>query len=159
MAWSRRRSIGYQFLTMCTFRRRRYFTSAESVDLVRGQLLPTAAQYAVEIVAYCFMEDHLHALVAGSAEQANTKKFAQVFRQRAGYHFRRRRGDRLWQEGFFDRSLREQDATFDVVSYIVANPIRAGLSADAVSYPYSDSSRYSLDEIATSVQWRPDSLG
>jgi hypothetical protein len=65
----------------------------------------------------------------------------------------------LWQEGFFDRSLREQDATFDVVSYILENPIRAGLSADAVSYPYAGSRRYSLDEIAASVQWRPDSLG
>lgn len=97
--------------------------------------------------------------MAGSAEQAHSKRFAEVFRQKAGYHYRRRRGERLWQEGFFDKVLREQDATFDVVSYIVANPVRAGLCADAVSYPYSGSSRYRLEEISESVQWRPDSLG
>jgi len=105
------------------------------------------------------MEDHLHALVAGSVEQANAKEFAAVFRQKAGFHFRRQRGERLWQEGFFDKVLRERDATFDVVSYILANPVRAGLCADPASYPYSGSSRYSLEEVVTSIQWRPDALG
>ena len=147
------------FLTMCTFQRRRYFSSAGNVDLVLRQLLPTAHQFDVEIVAYCFMQDHLHALVAGSAERADSKRFVEVFRQKAGYHYRRQHGHRLWQEGFFDKVLREQDATFDVVSYIVANPVRAGLCADVMSYPYSGSSRYSLEEIAESLQWRPDSLG
>jgi REP-associated tyrosine transposase len=105
------------------------------------------------------MEDHLHALVAGSDEHSDLKRFTYAFRQKSGYDYRRQRGHRLWQEGYFDRVLREQDATFDVVSYTVANPVRAGISADVTSYPYSGSSRYSLDEIVTSVQWRPDSLG
>jgi len=144
---------------MCTFRRRTDFACAETVDLVRRELLRTAEEYDVEIIAYCFMPDHLHLLIAGRSERADLKTFAVVFRQKAGYHYRRTRGERLWQEGFFDRILRHADSTFDVVSYILANPIRAGLSADAVSYPYSGSSRYSLAEIATSVQWRPDSLG
>jgi hypothetical protein len=86
-------------------------------------------------------------------------RFAEIFRQKAAYHYRQQHGVRLWQEGFFDKVLREQDATFDVVSYILANPVRAGLCDDAVSYPYSGSSRYSLEEIATSVAWRPESLG
>jgi len=144
---------------MCTFERRHYFTNSETVDLVRVQLLLTARQFDVEIVAYCFMEDHLHALVAGTAEHADSKGFTGLFRRRSGYGYRRRHGHRLWQEGYFDRVLREREATFDVVSYIVANPVRAGLCADATSYPYSGSSRYSLEEIVTSVQWRPDSLG
>jgi hypothetical protein len=86
-------------------------------------------------------------------------RFAEIFRQKAAYHYRLQRGVRLWQEGFFDKVLREQDATFDVVSYIVANPVRAGLCADVMSYPYVGSSRYALEEIVTAVQWRPDSLG
>jgi putative transposase len=144
---------------MCTFQRRQYFTSADNVDLVRQQLLLTAQEFDVEIVAYCFMTDHLHVLVAGSAEYSDARRCASLFRRRTGYDFRRLHGRRLWQEGYFDRVLREQDATFDVVSYILANPVRAGLCDDAVSYPYSGSSRYSLEEIATSVAWRPESLG
>jgi hypothetical protein len=33
--------------------------------------------------------------------------------------------------------------------------VRVGLCKTAVEYSYSGSSRYSLDEIATFVQWRP----
>jgi hypothetical protein len=105
------------------------------------------------------MEDHLHALVAGSTERADPMRFAKIFRRKAAYHYRLQRGVRLWQEGFFDKVLREHDATFEVVSYIIANPVRAGLCVDAMSYPYSGSTRYSLEEIATSVAWRPDSPG
>lgn len=105
------------------------------------------------------MEDHLHALVAGCAERADIKKVCAVFRQTSGYHYRRLNGARLWQDGFFDRVLRSEEATFDVVSYVLSNPIRAGLVEDAISYPFAGSSRYNLNEIARAVQWRPDSLG
>jgi len=49
----------------------------------------------------------------------------------------------------------DKDDTFDVVSYIVANPVRAGMCESACEYPFSGSSRYSLQELAESVQWRP----
>ena len=143
------------FLTMCTFERRRYFTSRVSIDIVLRQLLRTSLTCAVEIIAYCFMPDHLHALVAGTSEGSNLHQFFQRFRQQSGFHHQSTAGQRLWQEGYFDRSLRKEDDTFDVVSYILGNPIRAGLCATAVEYEFCGSSRYSLHEIATYVQWRP----
>ena len=74
------------FLTMCTFDRRRYFTSRVSIDTVLQQLLRTASVCAVEIVAYCFMPDHVHALVAGTSEGSNLHQFFQRFRQQSGFH-------------------------------------------------------------------------
>jgi putative transposase len=147
------------FLTMCTFKRRTHFACGDVVNLVRRELLQTAEQYLVEVIAYCFMPDHLHALVAGTSEQTNLKKFFTVFRQKAAYRYRQVHPQPLWQDGFYDRALRAEDAIFDVASYILANPIEAGLAADAISYPYSGSSRYSLEDISTSITWRPDSLG
>jgi len=105
------------------------------------------------------MPDHLHALAAGTSEAADVMKFATVFRQQTGQAHRQRHEHRLWQEGFVDKVLRDEDSTFDVASYILANPVRAGLCADAMAYPNAGSSRYSLEEIGTYVQWRPDSLG
>ena len=61
----------------------------------------------------------------------------------------------LWQEGYFDRALRDQEATLDVVSYIVLNPVRAGLCARAADYPYLGSSRYNMAELMTATEWRP----
>jgi hypothetical protein len=98
-------------------------------------------------------------LAAGVTEGADTLKCLDVFRQKAGYYYRHQLQERLWQEGFFDHVLREPDATFDVVSYIVANPVRAGICAEPSAYAFSGSSKYSIDEISSSGQWRPDALG
>jgi putative transposase len=143
------------FMTMCTFHRRRHFVSHHNVDLVRREFLRTALDQAVEIVAYCFMPDHLHALAEGQADRSNLLHFMDRFRQRAGLAYKKDQRERLWQEGYFDEKLVDEDATYDVVSYILANPVRAGLCRSAVEYPFSGSQRYSLDEIALSVQWRP----
>jgi hypothetical protein len=90
-----------------------------------------------------------------ASERSHLREFFDKFRQQSGYYHRQLAGQRLWQEGYFDRSLRKEEDTFEVVSYILANPVRAGLCQAPVDYPFSGSSRYSLSEIATFVQWRP----
>jgi REP-associated tyrosine transposase len=143
------------FLTMCTYRRRPYFGRAEIVDVVLSELLRTATGSEIEIIAYCFMPDHLHALVAGASEYSDAKRCVAVFRQRSGFRHRQRTGERLWQEGYFDRHLRKEDNTLDVVSYIVANPVRSGLCRTVCEYPYSGSGRYELSDLVDAVQWKP----
>src|SRR3954453_21308361 len=87
-------------VTMCTFERRVHFTDALIVDAVRCELLRTADDYRVEIVAYCFMPDHLHLLIEGIAADSDLLKFIRRFRQRRGRSFRSRFDGYLWQEGF-----------------------------------------------------------
>ena len=147
------------FLTMCTFKRQEYFADPAIGQLVQTQLLSTAARWEVELVAYCFMPDHLHALLEGRTARANCRKCADVFRRRSGLDFRRREGTRLWKEGYFDRVLRNEEATVDVVGYIVLNPMKAGLCADPHNYLLSGSTRYDVSELLTASLWNPRSLG
>src|SRR6478752_4536390 len=93
------------FLTMCTFERRKYFSDPVRTKEIVEQLLSVAAQWGVEIIAYCFMTDHLHVLVEGVSEQADSRKCADAFRRVSGFHFKRARGRRLWQEGYYDHVL------------------------------------------------------
>src|SRR5262245_56236784 len=109
--------------------------------------------------ARLFVPDHLHALVCCTSENCDSMEFNRTFRRSTAYHYRRAHDVRLWQDGFYDRVLRDAEATFDVVSYIVANPVRAGLVETVTDYPFAGSSRFSLDEIASEVQWRPDEFG
>ncbi len=132
---------------MCTFQRRRYFEAASIVALVRSHLLHTMERLGGEVTAYCFMPDHLHVLTIGTSERFNSREYAEAFRRQSAYYFRRTEHGRLWQEGYYDRVLRDEDATFAVVRYIVENPVRAGLCREAVAYPYSGSSKYSLEEL------------
>ena len=105
------------------------------------------------------MPDHLHALIGGALVGADAKQCLASFRQQTGYAHRRVYGERFWQDGYFDRHLRREEVTLDIVSYIVCNPVRAGLCVSVEDYPWSGSSVYPLREILQDMRWRPRSLG
>ena len=138
---------------MCTFQRATQFESSDVVAVIHEQLLHAATAHRIEILAYCYMPDHLHLLPTGLTEGSDVLAFVKLFRQCAGYAFRRQHPQRLWQEGFYDRILRDEDSTLEVIAYIVANPVRGGLCAAPVEYPHCGSSRYTLEELAEAVQW------
>jgi len=48
------------FLTFCTAGRKRWFTEADDVRLVLDQILQSALAFDIEVIAYCFMPDHVH---------------------------------------------------------------------------------------------------
>ena len=82
-------SGGYRhFLTVCTQDRRHYFTDSSVVAVTTDQFLHTATIESFEILAYCFMPDHLHALVEGLTHEADLRRFVRLAKQRAGYVFR-----------------------------------------------------------------------
>ena len=47
---------------------------------------------------------------------------------------------RLWDKGYYDRVLRDSEATEAVAPYILANPVRAGLVKSIEDYPFLGSS-------------------
>ena len=144
---------------MCTFKREPHFARRTVVNLVLDELLRTAQEFDVEIIAYCFMQDHLHVLMAGTAAMSDLNRCARRFRQRAGYAYRRLHQGRLWQEGYFDRTLRDADATIAVVAYVVNNPVIAGYCDTPGDYEFTGSSRFNIDDLVDAIQWSPDSVG
>jgi len=80
-----------------------------------------------------------------------------MFKQRSGFAHKQATRRQLWQKGYFDRLLRDDDTTLDVIAYIIANPVRAGLCDDPKAYPYLGSTKYSIDELLDAVGSRPDS--
>jgi REP element-mobilizing transposase RayT len=137
---------------MCTLDRRRTFEDHVVAEAARRELLRTATTYRVEVMAYVFMPDHLHAVLNGLAADSDLLRFMDMFRQRTGYAYPQKSSGRLWQEGYDDRFLRAEESTLDVVAYVVANPIRAGLCKDIRDYPFLGSSRYSIDELIAAIQ-------
>jgi putative transposase len=140
------------FLTICTFDRRRLFESTDCVTQVTAHLLRTAADYEFVIVAYCFMPDHLHALVEATALDSDFRKFTSMFKQRSAYQYRCAGSGQLWQEGYYERVLRSDEAHLPIAAYIVANPVRANLCEDLREYPFIGSERYTREELIEAVQ-------
>jgi putative transposase len=149
------RGLQRYFLTITTFERRRSFESEQNVHSVLDQLLRTSAVYSFEVTAYCFMPDHVHALLEATSPSADFLKFVAMFKQRSGFEYKQRTGSRLWQDSFHDHVLRDDEASLAVAAYIVGNPIAAGLCADIRTYPFVGSARYSIEELINTVAWRP----
>jgi REP element-mobilizing transposase RayT len=93
------------------------------------------------------MPDHVHLLGEARSEQTDLRTFVHDAKQASGYAFRRRFGRPLWQPSYYDRVLRNEESTPDIVRYIVANPVRAGLARDVSAYPYIGSSEYTRGEL------------
>jgi len=96
-----------------------------------------AAMNAFEVLAYCFMPNHVHLLALGLAETSRLKPFMQQFNQITGFAFKQGRGTPLWHRSYHDRVLRREENIESVAGYIWGNPVRARLVESAENYSYS----------------------
>jgi len=90
-------------------------------------------------LAFVVMPDHLHWLLQLSDSRSlsvsvNTVKSyaARSINRAAG------RSGPIWQKGFHDHALRGEEDLTATARYIVANPLRAGLTHSVSKYPLWD---------------------
>jgi len=121
-----------------------------------ARIVPFFAKQAFDVLAYCVMPDHVHILLEGQSDEADFRRAMRVWKLQCGYAWRMRHDVPLWQIGYFDRVLRDEDDPRAVVRYILANPVRAGLSAHVAEYPFSGSAKFSCEELAEHAgDWNP----
>jgi REP element-mobilizing transposase RayT len=101
------------------------------------------------------MPDHVHALVRGVREDSDFLKWLDLWRQLSGFWWQSRHHTPLWQEGYWDYTLRDDDALMSVASYIVWNPVAGGLVASPADYPYTFSEAFTIEEIAAVAPRKP----
>jgi REP-associated tyrosine transposase len=141
------RGFNHYFLTTCTAFRRSLFDSADAVGPVLRKLDELSKSHGFSVPAHCAMPDHLHVLIEGLSENSDFRHFVRVFKQITAFEFRQRAGAPLWQPGYHERILRDDEHTLAVVRYVWENPVRAGLARQLGEYPYCGSDRYELKDI------------
>ncbi|HAL61782.1 MAG TPA: IS200/IS605 family transposase [Chloroflexi bacterium] len=84
------------------------------------------------------MPDHLHLLVQPPGDGTTVSRFVQELKSMTTRLYWKLGGaGKLWQRGFYDHILREDEDLTTVGEYILHNPIRKGLIESAEKYPYS----------------------
>jgi putative transposase len=141
--------------TICTAGRRVVFTSLDVVEPLLSQFQQCSEREDVGIAAYCFMPDHLHLLVVGLAPASDVLQFVNRAKQKTGYWYARRCGQRLWQRYSWDRILRSEEDTMTAARYILANPVRAGLTERAADYLFSGSVMFSRQAVFETFHMGP----
>jgi putative transposase len=103
------------------------------------------------------MPDHVHVLVEGRDASSDLQAFAHLAKQLTGYVYKQRTRRKLWQEGFWDRVLRDEDSTWDVVRYVCENPLRKQLVERWDAYEFVGSGIMTKQQLAEELQCRPGS--
>ena len=93
------------------------------------------------------MPDHVHLLIEGLTDDADMRAFVAIAKQKSGFDFAARDGHRLWQKGYHERVLRDEEASPDIIRYILANPVRSELVAEPAEYPFWGSGVHTRDEL------------
>jgi len=136
------------FVTLCTRNRAPCFLTRSAVGPVMEDLLRIAEGHRFAVPAYCFMPDHLHALLIAEADTASLLDCVRLFKQVSAFRYRRLTGLALWQSGYFERVLRREEQTDTVARYIFENPVRAGLTRRFQDYPFSGSQQFTHEQLA-----------
>ena len=139
------------FLTFCARDRLAVFEDGEIAEQTLAQFQRTSTLERFAILAYCLMPHHAHLLVEGLSIDCDFKRFAKMAKQRSGNAYARSRHKRLWQEGYHERVLREDDDARELARYIINNPVRAALVESPEDYPFLGSDVWSLAELLESV--------
>jgi putative transposase len=91
------------------------------------------AKHRWHITLFLLMPDHLHAILSLGREEAMRCVFSDWKR------FHKCQHDVIWQEGFFDHRIRDDERGEQLsakIDYIRQNPVVAGLCANAKEWPW-----------------------
>jgi putative transposase len=103
------------------------------------QLLGTAkAKFPVKVLGLCLMPNHFH-LVAQPETQAALSSFMQWWMTShvRRYHQHYQSHGHIWQGRFKSFPIQQDDHLLTVLRYVFRNPVRAGLAAQVMDWPWS----------------------
>lgn len=117
-------------------RQRTFFREADYVAYLH-LAAEEFAQAGVEVWAYCLMPNHVHLIAVPATAQALARAVgATHLRYTRRINLRERWTGYLWQ-GRFASFPMDEDYLLTCARYVGLNPVRAGLTARAVEWPWS----------------------
>jgi REP element-mobilizing transposase RayT len=120
-------------VTTVTLGRQPIFSELRSARVLVNALREAQARGEATTLAFVIMPDHMHWLLQLETGGALSKLVGAVKAVTA-----HGLGGRIWQGGFHDHALRQEDDLWETARYIVANPLRAGLVQRVGDYPHWD---------------------
>ena len=82
-------------------------------------------------LAFVVMPDHVHWLFA-SGSKHQLPNVVKTIKSKVSIKI----GKPVWQSGYYDHAIRQDEDIVNIARYIIANPIRAGLVKRVGDYPH-----------------------
>ncbi len=121
------------------------FSTPANADVLRSALQFIRQERAL-LLAYAIMPDHPHAVIVPKPPFTISKVMQTV----KGYSARQvnavsGRSGAIWQEGFYDRVIRDESQLNQTIRYILWNPVAAGFAERPEDYRFSSANDRSDD--------------
>jgi REP element-mobilizing transposase RayT len=120
-------------VTMITAERRRIFDDFSAARVLIQILKAESDKHRASTLAFVVMPDHLHWLMQLGESTALGQSVRGI--KSITTH---RLGQPVWQRGYHDHAVRREEDIKSLARYVIANPVRAGLSYSVGSYPHWD---------------------
>jgi len=125
-------------ITSVTHNRQPIFSDWKLGRLLVDEFRGVQREGMADSLAWVIMPDHFHWLV-----ELKSSQLPQLMRRvKSGSALSITRAKKeqfkLWQKGYHDRAIREENAILPAARYIIANPLRAGLVNRYGDYPLWD---------------------
>ncbi len=123
---------------LCSKSQRPILTMRSAPSLLAEAIERNAANNGVDVMAWCVMPDHLHIVAQVGRDGGDLLRFLNGLKTRTGRTLRQAGlPGPIWLRSFWDRHLRPEEPLADLVSYVVHNPVNAGLCASWSEWPYT----------------------
>lgn len=120
-------------VTIVTTSRQPVFTSFAAARIAVRCFHDKDVTRRAQTLAFVVMPDHLHWLLQ-LEENGNLPEAARLYKAKVTLAL----GQRIWQRGFHDHAVRDDESLRDIARYIIANPLRSGLTKSIGEYPHWD---------------------
>ena len=125
----------YYTITTVTDRRSMVFAEPSPASVVVREL-DTGRNCDIKPLAWVLMPDHLHIVLRLTHGPLN--RVIQAFKSRTARAINLVRGTAgpVWQAGFYDHCIRDDEDLLRQARYVIENPLRRGLVVRCEHYPY-----------------------
>ncbi len=146
--------IGYKhvaFTANCTYRKK-LFVKRKHVDISFQLLKDNLQKFGCECLVYIFMPDHVHMILHGVSEKSSILECHNNWKGESGKELAEivkgtkletrfpNNATKVWQPQSYDHVLRsyeyEKRVLQKMISYILQNPVRAGIVKTWQEYPF-----------------------
>jgi putative transposase len=132
------------FLTITSRNRARLFSSPSDFELVLDVIDRIRERFNLKIMAWAILYDHIHLLVV--PVDADYSKVVYSLKKGVGAELKKigaiSQGDKIWQDRFWEHTVKDDEDHTRCVEYIHYNPVKHGQASAPSEWKYSSFHKY-----------------
>jgi len=125
------------FVTIVADKRLRVFLDRRLADALVECLNIIRERLRFYVYSYCLMPDHLHMLLGLGESGRSLGEICGAFKSISTRAYWKWHEGKLWQRGYFDHIIRNEEDFAECVEYIKMNPVRKNLVETWEQWPHT----------------------